>query len=345
MVQIHILGDNQYDVLKSVNGTVEHNYDGLGNRRERIENGIRTRYIIDGLGMGNMIAETDQNGNPTAFYIYGGGLLYRKIPNGSGYDDGYYHSNFQGSTIVITDENEINTHEYAYDPYGNILQANEADTNPFTFIGKYGVMKESGQLYFMRARFYDALTGRFVSQDPIWSTNLFAYGGGNPVMRIDPSGNRYENLPMCMTYCIDYSTFIWDLDGDEKLSLKEANKWYRYPFNYDITVPIDKIDFDYITATDLIPPTGDKVAYISTRNKDGGLVYGQLMFYSKNRMSNDIEFEIISDEYDFRLDSWIKRPFRNLDTIIGEIIATNFYSAQGYPYRINFKGTVRLNEN
>jgi hypothetical protein len=40
----------------------------------------------------------------------------------------------------------------------------------------------------MRARFYDPTIGRFLSEDPIWSTNLYPYADNNPVMRIDPKG-------------------------------------------------------------------------------------------------------------------------------------------------------------
>jgi uncharacterized protein RhaS with RHS repeats len=43
----------------------------------------------------------------------------------------------------------------------------------------------------MRARYYDANLGRFVSEDPIGHNgglNLYAYVGGNPVMAVDPWG-------------------------------------------------------------------------------------------------------------------------------------------------------------
>ncbi|MCB1850400.1 MAG: RHS repeat-associated core domain-containing protein, partial [Gammaproteobacteria bacterium] len=43
----------------------------------------------------------------------------------------------------------------------------------------------------MRARYYDAEVGRFISEDPagfIDGLNLYAYVGGNPVNYVDPTG-------------------------------------------------------------------------------------------------------------------------------------------------------------
>ncbi|MBL4587315.1 MAG: RHS repeat-associated core domain-containing protein, partial [Flavobacteriales bacterium] len=48
-------------------------------------------------------------------------------------------------------------------------------------------------LYFMRARYYDAEIGRFLSEDPIWSTNLYPYADNNPMMGIDPKGTFSGN--------------------------------------------------------------------------------------------------------------------------------------------------------
>ena len=53
-------------------------------------------------------------------------------------------------------------------------------------------MTESNGLYYMRARYYDQHTGRFISEDPIGfaggDVNLYAYVQNNPVLLVDPSG-------------------------------------------------------------------------------------------------------------------------------------------------------------
>jgi RHS repeat-associated protein len=53
-------------------------------------------------------------------------------------------------------------------------------------------------LYYLRARYYNSLTGRFLSRDPEAgkpvdpkTLHKYLYAGGDPVNRIDPSG-RFE---------------------------------------------------------------------------------------------------------------------------------------------------------
>jgi RHS repeat-associated protein len=73
---------------------------------------------------------------------------------------------------------------------------------PFKYAGQYGILQEPNGLYYMRARYYDAAVGRFISEDPIGfdsgEVNLYAYVGNNPISFIDPfgleaSGNKTGN--------------------------------------------------------------------------------------------------------------------------------------------------------
>lgn len=46
-------------------------------------------------------------------------------------------------------------------------------------------------MYYYRARWYDARTGRFLSRDPIWPDsgfNPYEYVGGSPAEYADPTG-------------------------------------------------------------------------------------------------------------------------------------------------------------
>lgn len=181
-------GSNSYnydnlDKLTS-GGGFNFEYDGLGNIRS---NGTK-RYMIDVSGMGNVIAETNMSGTVSAYYIYGaGGLEARILPNNTTH---YYVSDYRGSVVAMVDATTSAniTHKYQYDDFGNITQQQENDENVFRYVGKYGVMYANDNLYYMRARFYDPTIGRFLTEDPIWSTNLYPYADNNPVMGIDPEG-------------------------------------------------------------------------------------------------------------------------------------------------------------
>lgn len=170
--------------LVAVGGTT-FQYDGAGNRLRATRNGQMTKYVYDAAG--NLLAEADQNNAITRYYIHGGGLL-GFIEGNTTYS---YHYDAIGSTLAITDQSQEIVNAYAYTPYGKRVNSQETKAQPFQYVGQLGVMTEANDLYYMRARYYDASIGRFISEDPIGfegGLNLYAYVGGNPSMMSDPSG-------------------------------------------------------------------------------------------------------------------------------------------------------------
>ena len=84
--------------------------------------------------------------------------------------------------------------KYAYDDFGTVNnQSGDGDTS-FKFLGRFGVMAD-GDLYHIRARFYDPDIGRFIRQDPMTGNqrdpqtmNRYIYALNNPIRFVDISG-------------------------------------------------------------------------------------------------------------------------------------------------------------
>lgn len=151
------------------------------------------RYVVDtNRELSQVLSETNESGAITAHYVYGLGLAYKVMPDGTHY---YYHFDAIGSTVAMTDDSRRIVNSYAYDPFGRVTNSVEGVANPFQFVGRYGVMQESNGLTFMRARYYAPDIGVFTREDPVQSSiqvtqnlNLYSYVNNNPLTRIDPDG-------------------------------------------------------------------------------------------------------------------------------------------------------------
>jgi len=99
----------------------------------------------------------------------------------------YYGKNIHGDIVELYDEDGEYVRDYRYDAFGNQKTSNPGDTNPFRYAGEY-YDKETGLIY-LRNRYYDTRTGRFITEDPIRDgLNWYVYCENNPVMFVDPSG-------------------------------------------------------------------------------------------------------------------------------------------------------------
>lgn len=167
--------------------SIVNEYDGLENRR--LKN--NTRYVLDLLNNSNVLVEVDINTNqPIAVYYHGLGLICRYDVARAQYY--YYHYDFRGSTTMILDRNRTITHTYRYGTFGDVTNQTQQFEQPFKYVGKYGVQYDLQNLYYMRNRCYNPYYGKFYSEDPLWSTNLFPYADNNPINKIDPNGKFAE---------------------------------------------------------------------------------------------------------------------------------------------------------
>ena len=106
----------------------------------------------------------------------------------------YYHyaSDEMGSTTHIVDEAGAVQNWYEYDAWGNITAKQEAIPNRYTYYGQQ--LDPITQQYYLRARFYNPVIGRFTQEDAYRGDglNLYAYCANNPVYYVDPSGYACE---------------------------------------------------------------------------------------------------------------------------------------------------------
>ena len=78
------------------------------------------------------------------------------------------------------------TDTYTYDVFGAIRSQTGGDSNYWLFTGEQH--DADSDLYYLRTRYYDSETGRFLGEDPLRLGNRYSYVGNNPANYVDPSG-------------------------------------------------------------------------------------------------------------------------------------------------------------
>jgi RHS repeat-associated protein len=179
--------DDQIITRQKGNDFIEYGYNGYGHLVSKTVNGVNEKYVWDVLKENIIITG---EGAAAKRHIYGLGLEATIDSNGN---IQYYHGDHRGNVLMVTDTDRNIVKRYSYDDFGQttVLSSNDSESpDQFTFMGKYGILNEDSEqgLYYVRARYYDASTGRFLTQDPVWSTNLYPYAGNNPISFVDPSG-------------------------------------------------------------------------------------------------------------------------------------------------------------
>lgn len=97
-----------------------------------------------------------------------------------------------GSVIALANAqtSSINT-SYSYSPYGQTQATGENSSNNQQYTGREAGVEGEAGLYYYRARYYDPVLKRFISEDPIrleGGLNVYQYVEGMPTMATDPMG-------------------------------------------------------------------------------------------------------------------------------------------------------------
>ena len=183
----------------SKTGVVEeaYSYDALGRWFSTVTGSSTNFHLFDGI---QCVADIDHTGAVVRGTLHGPGIdnvlsitTYSSVETNSF----YYLTDHLGSVIAITDDQGEVVEQYRYDAWGRVSVFDEVGApltesaigNSYTFQGRQHSWA-TGLTHF-RARWYDPITGRWLSKDPIrirGGLNLYAAFVNSPVMYTDPLG-------------------------------------------------------------------------------------------------------------------------------------------------------------
>ena len=172
---------HQQTRVETETGNVQENrYDAEGLRFELLENGRRTSFVYHD---GELLQEEGREEQGTSYHLGAGMEAFRR-----GQELSYYHRDEQLSTVFVTDGQGEIRNSYQYDAFGIPLETTEQLNNRIRYTGQQ--YDELTEQYYLRARYYNPVAGRFMQEDVYQGDglNLYAYCGNNPVVYDDPSG-------------------------------------------------------------------------------------------------------------------------------------------------------------
>ena len=156
-------------------------YDAIGRRVSATIDGASASYLYDGA---NHLSKT---ANSDAVQFLSGPALDEWFARIDSSGTKVFLRDALGSTVALANSVGEVTDVYTYEPFGRSI-AQGSTTNAEGFTGRE---QDDPESYYYRARYYRPSEGRFLSEDAIRlapDASLYAYVGGDPVSRIDPTG-------------------------------------------------------------------------------------------------------------------------------------------------------------
>jgi len=185
---------NARNQLVAISGgaSASFQYDPFGRRVGKTIGGT-TQYLYDGANPVQELFGTTASAN----LLTGGVDEYFQRTDSAGARS--YLSDALGSTLALTDSTGAIQTSYTFEPFGNTTLTGATTTNSYAYTGRE---LDSTGLYFYRARYYNASTQRFLSEDPIrfrsGQANFYSYVGNSPTNWVDRYGTDKAPAAPCI---------------------------------------------------------------------------------------------------------------------------------------------------
>jgi RHS repeat-associated protein len=183
--------------------TVQFGYNPDGLRVQKTgTTGVVTDYVLDGL---QVLLEKNASGTTQTRYVPALATIVSGSPS-------YYLEDRMGSILGLANSSQSVTDTFVYDAWGNTIQRQGSSISNYMWIGEDGYYFNSDlDLNILGYRFYDSISGRFITRDPIWklnewdfqdsfrpkSSNYYCYVLNRPLNISDPSGTDPDSEEAC----------------------------------------------------------------------------------------------------------------------------------------------------
>jgi len=202
--------DSENHLVSMKGGAVTMIYDAFGNRVAKKVGNVTTTYLVED--------DVNPTGLPQVFEESANGIVQRTYTHGlqrisenqqiqGAWTPSFYGYDGFGSVRQLTSLAGGVTDSYNYDAFGNLLSSPGPTPNNYLYRGEQ--YDSDLGLYYLRARYYNPQTGRFLSRDPVDGIPLdlngiptdpralhkYLYANGDPINGIDPMGREvmFEN--------------------------------------------------------------------------------------------------------------------------------------------------------